>query len=511
MKLIPTAHELISNMRSFFQASNSRLRYLNEEPLRGELFSSEQMERFGKTLAGSHKLSTKPAKDHLLKRLADNEAILHEVRKLLTGSIKRRHEITPAGEWLIDNFYLIEEHIRTAKTHFPKDYSEGLPQLLDGASKGFTRIYDIVLQIISHSDGRIDIESLGGFIQAYQSVTNLQLGELWAIPIMLRLALIENLRRVSARIAIDRVDRNLADYWARQMIETTEKKPKDLILVISDMARSNPPMVSAFVSELTRQLRGKGPELALSLNWIEQQLSESGLTSIELINAEIQKQSTDQVSMSNSIGSLRLLGAMDWRDFVESHSIVEKTLREDNDGIYGSMDFSTRDQYRHSVENIAKKSKISEYEVAKMAIQLMRENSLKDEEDERTAHVGYYLIDKGVKETQKLAKMRVPLAQKKIRGILKKYAFGLYMAFITLITFAISIWILLRVQTSTHNNWLLLAIAFLSLLCTSQLAISIINFIFTLLVKPHLLPRMDFSHEIPLESNHIGHNSCYNY
>ena len=499
MKLIPTAHELISNMRSFFQASNSRLRYLNEEPLRGELFSSEQMERFGKTLAGSHKLSTKPAKDHLLKRLADNEAILHEVRTLLTGSIKRRHEITPAGEWLIDNFYLIEEHIRIAKTHFPKDYSEGLPQLLDGASKGFTRIYDIVLQIISHSDGRIDIESLGGFIQAYQTVTNLQLGELWAIPIMLRLALIENLRRVSARIAIDRVDRNLADYWARQMIETTEKRPKDLILVISDMARSNPPMVSAFVSELTRQLRGKGPELALSLNWIEQQLSESGLTSIELINAEIQKQSTDQVSMSNSIGSLRLLGAMDWRDFVEGHSIVEKTLREDNAGVYGLMDFSTRDQYRHSVENIAKKSKISEYEVARIAIQLIRENSLKNEEDERTTHVGYYLIDKGVRETQKLAKMHVPVAQR-IRGILKKYALGIYTAFITLITFAISAWILLRVHTSIHNNGFLLVMAFLSLLCTSQLAISIINFIFTLLVKPHLLPRMDFSHEIPHES-----------
>ena len=273
------------------------------------------MERFGKTLAGRHKLSTKPAKDHLLKRLADNEIILHEVRKLLTDSIKRKYQVTPAGEWLIDNFYLIEEHIRIAKIHFPKKYSEDLPQLLDGASGGLTRIYDIVLQIISHSDGRIDIESLSSFVKAYQTVTNLQLGELWAIPIMLRLALIENLRRVSARIAIDRVDGNLADYWAKQMIETAEKDPKNLILVIADMARSNPPIVSAFVSELTRQLRGKGPDLALSLNWIEQQLSESGLTSNELVNAENQKQAADQVSMSNSIGSLRLLGAMDWREF----------------------------------------------------------------------------------------------------------------------------------------------------------------------------------------------------
>src|SRR6185312_7046030 len=315
MKLIPSAHELISNMRGFFQTSNSKLSSMNEEPLKAELYSSEQMERFGKSLAANHKLSSKPAKEHLLKRLNDNEVILQEVRKLLTYSIKRKYQITPAGEWLIDNFYLIEEHIRNAKRHFPKDYSEDLPQLSGGPSAGLTRIYDIVLQIIAHSDGRIDIESLGGFIKAYQTVTNLKLGELWAIPIMLRLALIENLRRVSAQIAIDRVDINLADYWAKQLIETSEKEPKNLILIIADMARSNPPMVSAFVSELTRQLRGKGPELALALNWIEQQLSEIGLTSTELVNAEIQKQSGHQVSVSNSIGSLRLIGAMDWRDF----------------------------------------------------------------------------------------------------------------------------------------------------------------------------------------------------
>ncbi len=375
LKLIPAAHELISNMRAFFQIGDTKLSHSNEEPLREELFSSDQMERFGKTLASRHKLSSKPAKDHLLKRLAENEATLQEVRKLLTDSIKRKNQVTPAGEWLIDNFYLIEEHIRIAKAHFPKNYSEDLPQLLDGTSAGLTRSYDIVLQIISHSDGRINMESLSSFVKAYQTVTFLKLGELWAIPIMLRLALIENIRRVSARIAIDKVDRNLADYWAKQMIETTEKAPKNLILVIADMARSNPPIVSAFVSELIRQLRGKGPDLALVLNWIEQQLSGSGLTSTELVNAENQKQAADQISMSNSIGSLRLLGAMDWREFVETHSIVEQTLLEDNEGIYGLMDFSTRDRYRHVVELIAKKSSSSEQEVARIAIQLMHENA----------------------------------------------------------------------------------------------------------------------------------------
>ncbi len=496
MKLIPAAHELISNMKAFFQTNNSNLNYLNEEPLRAELLSNEQLERFGENLARTHKLSTKPAKDHLIKRLADNEIILQEVRKLLTDSIKGGYQISPAGEWLIDNFYLIEEHICIAKIHFPKDYSEDLPQLSDSESAGITRIYDIILKIIAHSDGRIDIESMSGFIKAYQTVTNLQLGELWAIPIMLRLGLIENLRRVSSRIAIDKVDMNLADYWAGRMIETTEREPANLILVIADMARSKPPIVSAFVSEVTRQLRGNGPELAMALNWIEQQLSESGLTSTELINAENQKQASEQVSVSNSIGSLRLLGGMDWRKFVEAHSIVEQTLREDNGGVYGLMDFTTRDQYRHVVEHIARESKITENEVAKIAIRLMRENARINEKDDRTSHVGYYLVERGVAQTKKAAKMYISGIQQ-IRDALKKQSLFVYLSFIFLITFGISAGILIRAHSDTKNIWLLLAVASLTIICASQLAISVVNFFSTLIVKPHFLPKMDFSEEIP--------------
>jgi cyclic beta-1,2-glucan synthetase len=495
MKLISAAHELISNMRSFFQGP--KLSYRNEEPLRAELYSSEQMERLGKVLAKTHKLSNKPAKEYLLKRLANNETVLNEVRKLLTDSIKRKYQIPPAGEWLIDNFYLIEENIRSAKMHFPKDYSQDLPQLSNGSSPGVTRIYHIVLRIISHSDGRIDVDSLSGFIRAYQSIIHLQLGELWAIPIMLRLGLIENLRRVSAQVAIDRLDSNLADFWARQMLETAEKDPKNMILVIADMARSNPPMTSAFVSELTRQLRGKGPDLALALNWIELQLSDGGLSSNELVNAETKKQAANQVSMSNSIGSLRLLGTMDWRDFVEAHSIVEQTLREDNSGIYGSMEFFTRDRYRHVIEDVAKRSKVSEYEVARAAVNLTFGEGNK-EDDKRTKHVGYYLIEDGLELTMKLLKTPIS-AGEKIQKKFKKHTLALYLLSIFLITFSSSAALLWRAWMDTHNNWLLALITIFILICTSQLAISLVNFFSTLIVKPNLLPRMDFSEEVPQE------------
>ncbi len=208
-------------------------------------------------------------------------------------------------------------------------------------------------------------------------VTALKLGELWAIPIMLRLALIENLRRVGVRIAAGWAERNLADSWADQMTETAEKDPKSLILVIADMARSNPPMVSAFVAELARRLQGRGPALALPLTWIEQRLSESGLTIEQLVQSENQQQAADQVSISNSIGSLRVLGAMDWREFVETMSVVEQTLREDPGGVYGRMDFATRDRYRHATEEIAKKGRLTEGEVARKAVELARTGAIR--------------------------------------------------------------------------------------------------------------------------------------
>ncbi|MFZ2444787.1 MAG: glucoamylase family protein [Syntrophobacteraceae bacterium] len=470
-----------------------------EPPLRSELFSADQMEQHGKTLAGWHRLSSARPRDRLLTRLAENEGVLLSVHTLLTEAVKADRRITPAGEWLLDNFYLIEEQIRTAKRHLPKGYSQELPRLLDGPSAGLPQVYDIALETISHGDGRVDPESLSSFVAAYQTVTILKLGELWAIPIMLRLALIENLRRVAARISADRMDRNRADFWADQMTEIAAKDPKSLILVIADMARSDPPMVSSFVAELTRRLQGQGPALALPLTWIEQRLSESGLTIEQLVRSENQQQAADQVSMSNSIGSLRFLGAMDWREFVETMSMVEQTLREDPVGVYGEMDFASRDRYRHVVEKTAKNSLHSENEVARRAIQLAHEGAARNGGDDRTAHVGFYLVDKGLAQLERTAEVRLSLSEA-LRKVSRRFPLLLYGGTI-LLGSAVFAW-LLTVQAhggGLHGRLLALT-GVLSLLCATHLAVAAVNWLATLLATPHPLPRMDFSKGIPRES-----------
>ena len=483
-----------------FRENGLAQKYADDEaPLRAELLSSDQMQQHGKNLAAWHKVAVGRAPDQLLTRLAENEGVLVGACNLLTEAVRANRRIAPAGEWLLDNFYLIEEQIRTARRHFPKGYSRGLPRLQDGPSAGLPRVYDIALETISHGDGRVDLESLSSFVAAYQTVTPLKLGELWAIPIMLRLALIENLRRVGARIAADRTDRNRADYWADQMTEIAEKDPKSLILIIADMARSNPPMVSSFVAEFARRLQGQSPALALPLTWIEQQLSESGLTIEQLVRSENQQQATDQVSVSNSIGSLRFLGAMDWREFVETMSVVEQALGDDPGGVYARMDFATRDRYRHMVEKTAKSSRLSEREVARQAIQLAREAAAGKGRDDRAAHVGFYLIDKGLPQLEREAAVRLS-ALETLQRISGRFPVLIYLGTITLITALFTGSLVARAHAGGVYGWLLALTGILSLLCASQLAVALVNWLATLLVTPHTLPRMDFSEGIPPES-----------
>ncbi|OYY95982.1 MAG: cyclic beta 1-2 glucan synthetase [Hydrogenophilales bacterium 28-61-23] len=461
------------------------------------------MAQHGVRLASTHRLTPGRVSDQLLARLASNEAVLSETCKKLTAAVEAKHRITPAGEWLLDNLYIIEEQVRTARRHLPKGYSRELPNLADGASAGLPRVYDIALETIAHGDGRVDPGSLSRFVASYQMTTPLKLGELWAIPIMLRLALIENLRRVAARIADGVRDRDLAVIWADLLADITHRDPKNLILVIADMAHSKPPLTAPFVSELARRLQGQGPALALPLTWIEQQLAESGLSIEQLVRSGNQHQAADQVSISNSIGSLRLLGTMDWREFVEAMSAVEQILRMDPGAAYAGMDFASRDSYRHCIEEIAKTSELSEDAVASRAIELARGSAARSGAADRSAHVGYYLIDRGRPELESATQARLPLVAS-LRRWASRSPLPLYLGSIMLVTLLLAAGPLAEAWADRVANgvadWALILTGILVLLATGQLAVALVNWLATMLASPHPLPRMDFSAGIPAQS-----------
>src|ERR1700722_6327668 len=314
----------------------------DEDPLRGELLSVDLLKQSARNLAQNRRVENGSGPNLLLPRLASNEEILRDYNER-TLEVEKNRLITPAAEWLLDNFHLIEEQIRTAQRHLPRSFNRQLPQLLNGPWIFFPRVYEIALEIVSH---------LTSFVAGYQEIVPLKLGELWAIPIMLRLALIENLRRVAAQLNAVRKDRDAAENWANEILSVAEKNPAHLIIAVGDMARSQPVLNRAFVTEFLRRIQEKSPSVKLAVGWIEECLAADGLTVGQLVESESQYQAATQVSVGNSICSLRFLDAMDWQDFVEAQSVVEQTLLTDPAKIYPQMDFTTRDFYRHTIERI---------------------------------------------------------------------------------------------------------------------------------------------------------------
>ncbi|GAB2562297.1 cyclic beta 1-2 glucan synthetase [Dyella jejuensis] len=473
-----------------------------EPTLRAELFSAEQMEQHGVALARQHKLSPRSSSDRLLKRLDENAGLLLQACDALTSAVKGNRRISPAGEWLLDNYYLIEEQIRIAQRHLPKGYNRELPRLAQEDEDGLPRVYVLALETISHGDGRVDEESLGRFITAYQTVQPLTLGELWAIPIMLRLALIENLRRAAMRVLADWHYRDQANEWADLLTEIAEHDPKSVVIGVADMARSKPPMSSAFVAELARRLQGQSAVLAMPLTWVEQRLAEAGSNIEHELQREAQEQAANQVSIGNSIGSMRQLSAIDWHTFVERHSIVEQTLRKDPAGVYADMDFATRDHYRHVVERLARSSDRAEWDVADAAVELARACAATHAVSGISAHVGYYLIDQGLPVLERAAGYRYHRWMN-LRRALLGVPLVLYVGMIVLLTLAFTQPILRIASLSGYSGGALALLAIPALLATSQFALGLVNWMVTVTTSPSMLPRMNFAQGVPASARSL--------
>jgi cellobiose phosphorylase len=470
---------------------------MNEKPFRAELFSMDQFELHAKFLAGKHAVSSKNVREKLLVRLKDNEEMLLRVNKLLNEAAKAKRIITPAGDWLLDNYYLIEEQIRLAQKFLPKGYSRELPWLSKGPMAGFPRIYDIAMEVVSHGDGRLDVKRLTAFVSSYQTVTHLKLGELWGIPIMLRLALIENLRRVSVNMMLTQIDRNRADYWAGRILGVAARDTNSYIREIAAMAKDDPPMSDSFVSEFVRKLQGQSAAIDLPLIWMEKKLLEQGETIDRMIRSTGQKQAANQVSIANTIESLRLLEGTNWHDFVEGLSVVESVLKQDPAGVYPLMSFDTRDRYRHMIEKIALQSGLSEEEVASKAVRIASQAPRESDGRDAAAHIGYYLIDGGLEQFYRSLGVRLPWdcylkAKKTLIPLVS------YMGSIILFTCAATVFITFFACNLGLRGWMKYILLVIPLLfMTSQTVIAIVNTISTILVKPENLPKLDFSKGIP--------------
>src|ERR1035437_7668673 len=271
-----------------------------------------------------------------------------------------------------------------------------------------------------------------------------------------------------------------------------EKNPSHLVVGGADMAMSDLPTTSSFVAEFCQRLSRQSPVLHLGRSWLEHRLGEQGLSIEQLVHLESQNQAADQVSVSHSIASLRFLSAMDWKEFVETLSLVEETLRSDPADVYNDMDFSTRDRYRHSVEFLARHSQLSEADVAQRAIQLAADSARQKGREDRTAHVGFYLIDKGQAVLGRAVNARWPWRTIKERSI-RRFPLTFYAGGIGVLTLLATFGFMWRAQTLEVQGWKLIFFTLVFLLCASQLAVALMNWLSTLLLNPSPLPRLDYS------------------
>jgi cellobiose phosphorylase len=466
------------------------------ELLRSELFSTEQLKRHVVTLAGQHRIDSNLGSDKLLPRLDDNARVLLAAYNVVTAAATPGQRLIPAESWLLDNFYLIEQQINLARRHLPRGYSRQLPRLADGLSAGFPRIYDLAIELISHMDGRVDSDNASLFIEAYQTAEPLKLGELWAFPIMLQLALLENLRRVGLRIAHRREELDAAITWADRMLATAESEPKQLIQLLADFANADVPLTAPFVEEFSARLQVEGSAMAFVKAWVEQKLLEQGVTATQLSEAAGRTAAANQISIANSICSLRFIGAMDWSNFVESLSVVEQTLREDPAEIHIAQDFATRDRYRHVIEDVAKGGSCSELAVARSAIALARTAAEQLGPNHRTAHVGYYLIDKGRQMLERSVGCHLSWKVRAIR-VIHHFCLTLYLGSILLLTVLATSGVLYSFGGLGLGDWRYWVFAIPLIIGTSALAVSLVNLLVTLVLPPRALPRLDFSKGIP--------------
>ncbi len=494
-----TAAEVTPTYEDFLRILRRSTTHLNEDPIREELFSVERLEHYAAYLAGELKISAKPKRGRSL-----SPAIRKSGRKLLDAylaladAIRSKQPVSPAAEWFVDNFHIVEDQLREIKEDLPADYYSELPKLETGELKGYPRVYALSLAIIAHTDCRLDADTLKRFIRSFQQVTPLRIGEIWAVAITLRIALVEQLLPMAQRIVSARDKRAEADRLADRLLELAnlpESRPADLLQMLSDTLGRPEHFDRAFIVQLIQRLRDQDPDVRPAFEWLETQLKAFETNTQQITQLEHHRQAAAQVTVGNLITSMRLLSDLDWKDFFESVSLVDPILARDPAGAYSKMDFATRDRYRHVIERLSKRTKATELEVARQAVVLAESGKGKAGE-QRLCHVGYYLIGDGLPELERAFFYR-PSVRGAIGRVFRRHPTFVYLGSLVAITAGLLFPALAYLDKFGADPWLLALFSLLAVFPASEFALSLINHYTPFFIKPRTLPKIETEDGLP--------------
>ena len=382
-----------------------------EEPIRAELFSAERLEQHAESLAAAQRVTTTPRKGRpLLPRVLDNGRVLLESYRAIAQAIREERAITPAAEWLVDNYHIVDEQLREIRDDLPPGFYRELPKLAEGHLQGYPRVYGLAWAFVAHTDSRFDPETLRRFVRAYQRVQPLTIGELWAVAITLRVVLVENLRRLAERIVHGRAARQEADMVADRLLGVGGRSIEPAATILGRFEGA--PLATAFAVQLVQRLRDQDPVITPALHWLEEHLAAQGTTVDEMVRLEHQQLAAMNVTVRNVITSMRLISAFDWAEFFESVSLVDAILWTGNG--FAAPDFVTRDRYRRAIEELSRGSQHDELEVARRAVFQAKGFRSKAQEAsdparDRRGDPGYYLIANGRVAFEQELGFRMPI------------------------------------------------------------------------------------------------------
>jgi cyclic beta-1,2-glucan synthetase len=469
-----------------------------EEPIRAELFGIERLEQHAESLAAAQRVASRPTRGRsLARRLRDNGRVLLAAYRAIGAALREGRAITPAAEWLIDNFHVVEEQIREIRDDLPRGFYHLLPKLADGPLAGYPRIFGLAWAFVAHTDSHFEPDALFRFVRAYQRVQLLTIGELWAVAITLRVLLVENLRRSAERIVSSRVARQAADTAADRLlgIGYDEVQPAAVVLRPFESSR----LSRSFAVQLIQRLRDQDPAATPALRWLDERLAAQGTTADEIVREEHQLQGASNVTVRNVITSMRLMSDIDWADFFESVSLVDEALRGESD--FAAMDFPTRDRYRHAIEDLSRGSGLSELEVARRALAAARRSGSEPTEAgeakaPREQDPGHHLISAGRRAFERELGFHPPIRGWFGRTIAAAGILG-YLGSIAVLTFTLIAAALLGAAGPERSGAVLLVLAILAVIPASDAAVVLVNRIVTNQFAPKALPGLELREGVP--------------
>jgi cyclic beta-1,2-glucan synthetase len=456
--------------------------------IRAELFSAERLEQHAESLATAQRVTTRPARvRRLAARLRDNSRILLDSHRAIAKALGEGRAITPAAEWLVDNYHVVEEQIRQINDDLPPGFYRQLPKLAGGPLAGYPRVFGLAWAFVAHTDSRFDTQMLCRFVRAYQRVQPLTIGELWAIAITLRIVLVENLRRAAERITSRREDRQQADALADRFLGVNVLAAEPLAAVLREW--DGVPLSPTFAVQLLQRLRDQDPKVSPVLAWLEVRLSAESTTADSIVREEHQRQGASHVTVRNVITSMREISAVDWADLFESVSLVDATLRETTD--FAELDFPTRNLYRAAIEELARGSKLSELEITRRALLATTGRSAARRRDP-----GYSLVAGGRRAFEATVGFRPPLRTWPVRAGVAAGIRG-YIAGIAVVSAVILAFPLLVLARAGSGGLTLAVLAVLGLVPAVDAAMALVNSSVTRRFGAKILPALELRAGVP--------------